>query len=192
MTDVAGAVLAALRRSAGRARLKIGVFYRGNPGLLCSLLAEGHATVVAGDRFRVLFRAAERLGFPGERPFAIVEARFTALPFRPSSLDALVLTAGLPRGADPAVAIRALTPFVRPGGAIVFPHPVTDGRRGALVRPFFALRRGTQPPCRRDVLCASAMSAGLREISQIVPPGRGGAPWVVTAGVVGRGGDRSD
>jgi len=186
LTDVAGAVLAALRKSAGRARLKIGVFYRGNPGLLYSLLAEGHATVVAGDRFRELFRAAERLGIPGERPFSIVEARFTALPFRPSSLDALVLTGGLPRGADPATTIRAFMPFVRPGGAIVFPHPVTDGARGVLVRPLRVLRRGTQPPCRRDVLCASAMSAGLREISQIVPPGRRGAPWVVTAGVVGR------
>jgi len=186
MTDVAGAVLAALRRGAGRARLKVGVFYRGNPGLLRALLAEGHVTVVAGDRFRALFRIAGKLGPPGARPFSIVEARFAALPFRPSSLDALVLTGGLPRGADLAPTIAALTPFLKPGGAIVFPHPVIDGKLGALSLALCALARGTQPPCRRHALCASAMSAGLREISQIVPRGRGAVPWIVTAGVVGR------
>jgi ubiquinone/menaquinone biosynthesis C-methylase UbiE len=186
MSDVAGAVLASLRRRAGRARIKVGVFYRGDPALLRALLAEGHATVVAGDRFRQLFRVAEQLGPVGARPFSIVEARFEALPFGPGSLDALVLTRGLPSGADPAQAIAALKPFLRPGGVIVFPHPVTDGRAGALSRVLRVLWRGTQPPCARHALCASAMSAGLKEISQIVPAGRGGAPWVVTMGAVGR------
>jgi len=186
LTDVAGAVLAALRIRAGRARIKVGVFYRGDPGLLHALLAEGHATVVAGDRFRALFRAAQRLGIPGLRPFSIVEARFAALPFRLGSLDALVLTRGLPGGADPAATICALKPFLRPGGAIVFPHPVTDGRLGALAGAVGLLRRGTQPPCRRDLLCASAMRAGLREVCQVVPRGRTAAPWIVTSGVVGR------
>ena len=186
MSDVKGAVLAALRRSAGRARLKVGVFYRGDSRLLRAVLAEGHATVVAGDRFRALFKIAEQLGPPGVRPFSIVEARFAALPFTPSSLDALVLTCGLPSGADPSLTIAALKPFVRPGGVIMFPHPVTDGKLGSLSRVLRVLRRGTQPPCQRHTLCASAMSAGLKEISQIVPGGRGVVPWVVTTGVVGR------
>jgi hypothetical protein len=186
MSDVRGAVLAALRRSAGRPRLKVGVFYRGDPRLLRALLAEGHATVVAGDRFRALFKIAEQLGPPGARPFSIVEARFTALPFAPSSLDALVLTRGLPSGADLSPTIAALKPFVKPGGVIMFPHPVTDGKLGRLSRVLRVLRRGMQPPCRRHTLCASAMSAGLKEISQIVAGAKGAAPWVVTAGVVGR------
>jgi hypothetical protein len=164
----------------------VGVFYRGDPDLLRALLAEGHLTVVAGDRFRALFRVADRLGPAGPRPFSIVEARFGALPFRPSSLDALILTRGLPSGADPAPTIAALRPYLRPGGALVFPHPVTDGSLGRLSRALGVRLRGTLPPCPRHVLCESAMSAGFKEISQIVPAGRTVAPWIVTAGVVGR------
>jgi hypothetical protein len=186
MSDVAGAVLAALRGRAGRARLRVGVFYRGDPTLLRALLAEGHLTVVAGDRFRALFRVAERLGPAGSRPFSIVEARFGALPFRPASLDALILTRGLPGGADPALTIAALRPYLRPGGALVFPHPVTDGPVSRFVRALRLPSRGTLPPCPRHALCESIMSAGFKEISQIVPAGRTIAPWIVTAGVVGR------
>jgi len=186
MSDVTGAVLATLRGRAGRARLRVGVFYRGDPALLRAVLAEGHLTVVAGDRFRALFKVAERLGPAGARPFSIVEARFGALPFRPGSFDALILTRGLPSGADPTLTIAALRPYLRPGGVIVFPHPVTDGGMGRLSRALHVLRRETLPPCPRHALCESIMRAGFKEISQIVPAGRGIAPWIVTAGVVGR------
>jgi hypothetical protein len=186
MSDLAGAILAALRRRAGRARLKVGVFYRGDPAVLRAVVAEGHATVVAGDRFRALFKIAGQFGPVGSRPISIVEARFSALPFRRSSLDALVLARGLPSGADPTPTIAALKQYLRPGGALVFPHPVTDGGRGRLARPLHVLRRGILPPCPRHALCESAMAAGYREVSQIVPSGQWLAPWIVTVGVAGR------
>jgi len=186
MSDLVGAVLAALRGRAGPARLRVGVFHRGNPALLRAVLAEGHATVVAGDRFRSLFKIAEQLGPSGARPFTIVEARFSALPFRRGSLDALVLTRGLPSGADPTPTLAALKQYLRPGGAIVFPHPVADGGRGHVGRALHVLRRGILPPRQRHELCESAMAAGFREVSQIDPPGWGLAPWIVTAGVAGR------
>jgi hypothetical protein len=186
MSDVAGAVVAALRARAGRSRIRVGVFYRGDLALLLALLAEGHPTVVAGDRFRALHKAAERLGPPGARRFSIVEARFDALPFAPASLDALVLARGLPSGGEPEATIAALKPFLAPGGVLVFPHPVTDGRRGFLASASRVLRRGMQRPCRRHVLCASAMGAGFRDVRQLVPAGRGAVPWIVTSGSAGR------
>jgi hypothetical protein len=186
MSGVAGAIVAALRRRAGKERLRIGVFYRRDPEALVAILNLGHDTIVAGDSFRALYRAARRIGVPKSHSFRLVEARFDALPFRPGSLDALVLLRGVPAGAGYESTVLALKAFLAPGGVLVFPHPVTDGRRGRLARllraPFF----GTLPPQAREALCRGAMSAGLGEVGQLAPAGRGLVPWIVTFGASGR------
>ena len=190
MKDIAGAIASALRRRARGGRLRVGVFYRGRLAALDAVLSDGHETIVAGDSFRALFKAASRTGGAGRRSRVLVEARYGALPFRPGSLDALVLTDGLPRTADLTGALAALRPFLAPGGVLVFPHPVTDGRRGPLSRLLRAPFLGTLAPLSRSALCENAMAAGYCEIGQEVPKGRGLVPWIVTVGASGRrGGD---
>lgn len=186
MTRVAGAIAAALRARAGGERLKVGVFYRRGPGALAAILDLGHDTVVAGDSFRAIYRAARRIGAPKGPSFRIVEARFDALPFRPGSLDALVVAGGLPRGPEIERALAALRAFLAPGGVLVFPHPSTDGRRGGLVRILRAPFVRTRPPLARETLCAAAMAAGYREVGQLEPAGRRLVPWIVTFGAAGR------
>ena len=186
MSDVAGAIAAAIRRRAGGEKLKVGVFYRGDPESLRAVLALGHHTIVAGDSFRALWRAARRIGVPKSHSFRLVEARFDALPFRPGGLDALVLLRGLPRGAAYEPTIARLKELLAPGGVVIVPHPVTDGRRGRLTRllraPFFR----TLPPLARHALCRGAMAVGYRDVGQVVPAGRAVIPWIVTFGAAGR------
>jgi hypothetical protein len=186
MSDVAGAIAAAVRRRAGGGRLKIGVFYRRDPERLAGVLNLGHDAVAAGDSFRALWKAARHLGVPKSRAFCLVEARFDALPFRPGGLDALVLLSGLPRGAPYEETIASLKRFLAPGGTLIFAHPVTDGRLGRLARllrsPFLA----SLPPLPRHALCRGAMAVGYGDVGQIVPAGRALVPWVVTFATAGR------
>jgi len=186
VSDLAGAIVAALRRRANGEQLRVGVFHRKEFEALGAVIAEGHWTAVAGDNFRALFLSAQRLGSAGKRSYRLAEARFDALPFRPGSLDALVLTCGLPRGLGAEAAMKALKRFLAPGGALVFPHPVTDGKRGRFARllrlPFWK----TLPPLSRHSLCRDAMSAGYCDVGQIAPAGRGAVPWIVTFATSGR------
>jgi hypothetical protein len=123
---------------------------------------------------------------PRSRSYCLVEARFDALPFRPRSLDALVVLRGLPRGAPYEQTIAALELFLAPRGVLVFPQPVTDGRRGRLTRLLRAPFLRTLPPLPRHALCQGAMTVGYREIGQIVPAGRAVVPWIVTHAAAGR------
>ncbi|MBW2276306.1 MAG: hypothetical protein JRF63_02375 [Deltaproteobacteria bacterium] len=185
MSDLPSTVIRLLRSSAGGRWLKICVICRGNLGLVESVLAEGHPTVVVGDRFRTLYSLHRRLGGIGPRPIVVIEAELDALPLKAWSLDALVLSRGLPSGDRAAETLTRLRRLLAPGGLLIWPHPISDGTRGRLGRVLVPARRGVAPPSERHRLCASVMQAGFRAVRQQTTQG-GPAPWVVTTGSAGR------
>jgi hypothetical protein len=185
MSDVDATVIGLLRLSAAGRRLRLGVLSRGNIGLVAALAAEGHRTMVIGDRFRKLFAVHRRLEDIGLRHVLVVEASLDALPVALRGLHALVLANGLPGGAAPAQTLARLRLLLAPGGLLIWPHPVIDGVRGRLGKAMAPARLGTAPPAARHRLCAWAMAAGYRAISQRATS-RGPLPWVVTTGTAGR------
>jgi hypothetical protein len=185
MSNLDAVVIRRLRSTAGGRRLKLGVLCRSDLDLVEAVAAEGHPTLVLGDRFRRLFALSRRLDRIGSQPSLIVEALFDALPVAQRSLDALVLSGGLPRGASPTETLARLRGLLAPGGLLIWPHPTTDGTRGRLGRVLVPARRGIAPPARRHRLCAWVMEAGYGAVRQ--QPATGGpVPWVVTSGVAGR------
>jgi hypothetical protein len=185
MSDLDATVTRLLRSTAGGRRLKLGVLCRGDLALVESVIAEGHPTVVLGDRFRRLFALSRRLDRIGSRSVVVVEAFCDELPVAQRSLDALVLSGGLPGGASPAHTLARLRGLLAPGGLLVWPHPTTEGTQGRLGRVLVPARRGVAAPARRHRLCAWVMEAGYRAVRQ-QPTSGGPVPWVVTSGTAGR------
>lgn len=185
MSDLHATVTGLLRSAAGGRRLRLGVLCRGDLALVEALIAEGHPTLVLGDRFRRLFALHRRLDRIGFRSVVVVEALLDDLPVAPRSLDALVLAGGLPGGDGPAHTLTRLRGLLAPGGLLIWPHPTTEGARGRLGRVLVPARRGVAAPDRRHRLCAWVMQAGYGAVRQ--HPASGGAvPWVVTSGTAGR------
>jgi len=185
MTDLEATVIRLLRTAAGGRWLKLCVICRGNLGLAESVLAEGHPTIVVGDRFKTLFKLHSRLRGIGPRPILVVEAELDELPLKAWSLDAVVLSRGLPSGDGAPETLTRLRRLLAPGGLLVWPHPTSDGTRGRLGRVLVPARRGVAPPWERHQLCAALMRAGFRAVRQQTAQG-GPAPWVVTTGSAGR------
>lgn len=185
MSDLAPTVVRALRERAGGRRLKLCVLCRGNLSLAEAVLAEGHRSVVVGDRFKTLFALQQRLEDIGQRPIAIVEAELGALPVARFSLDALVLSRGLPAGGSAVETLTRLRQLLAPGGLLIWPHPTVEGTRGKLGRVLIPVRSGIAAPAHRHELTAWTMEAGFRCVGQLAAEGSP-APWVVTTGTAGR------
>lgn len=185
MSDLTPTVVRLLRERAGGRRLKLGALCRGNLSLVEAVLAEGHRSVVVGDRFKTLFALQRRLDSIGSRPIAIVEAELDALPMTRWSLDALVLSRGLPAGGPAVETLVRLRQLLAPGGLLIWPHPTVDGTRGRFGRVLIPARPGIASPARRHDLCAWTMEAGFRGVGQLAAQG-GPVPWVVTTGTSGR------
>jgi hypothetical protein len=185
MNDLEPTVIRLLRNASGGRWLKLGVLCRGNLALVESVLAEGHPSIVVGDRFRTLFKLYDRLENIGSRPIVVIEAELDAIPIRPWSLDALVLSRGLPSVKGATEILARLRRLLAPGGLLVWPHPIGDGTRGKLGRLLVPARRGVAPPLPRHRLCTLTMRAGFRAVRQLATSG-GPVPWVVTTGTAGR------
>lgn len=185
MSELGSTIVRLLRVAFRGRRFKLCIWCRGNPRLAEEVLAEGHKSIVVGDKFRTLFALHERLGGIGSRPITIVEAHLDAIPVRQSSLDAIVLCCGLPAGAPAVDRLAQLRGFLVPDGLLIWPHPIIDGTRGKFGRILVPVRRGVAPPAKRHRLCAWTMEAGFRNVGQ-QPASGGPVPWVVTTGVAGR------
>jgi ubiquinone/menaquinone biosynthesis C-methylase UbiE len=116
----------------------------------------------------------------------VVEARFGYLPIGDQNLDVLIMSCGLPKGDQPLVTLKRLRRLLKPGGLLVWPHPVTDGLRGQAGRLADLFRRETLSAVCRRQLCAWTMEAGFGEVGQEQIQGLI-FPWVVT---IGRAGNR--
>jgi len=185
MSDLAATVVRLLREAALGRQLRLCVLCRGNLALIEAVLAEGHPSIVVGDRFRTLYNLHRRVENIGLRPISVIEAELDALPLRPWSLDALVLSRGLPSGGRAAETLARLRQLLAPGGTLVWPHPVEDGTRGRLGLLIAPARRGIAPPAARHQLSALTMRAGFCAVRQHAASG-GAVPWVVTTGSTGR------
>jgi hypothetical protein len=185
MSDLDLTVVRLLRSASGGRRLRLCVLCRGNLGLVESVLAEGHPSIVVGDRFRTLFSLHRRLAGIGARPITVIEAELDALPIARWSLDALVLSRGLPSVDRPSATLARLRRLLAPGGVLIWPHPTIDGSRGRLGRVLVPARRGIAAPAARHRLCALTMKAGFCAVGQRSTHG-GAVPWVVTTGRAGR------
>jgi hypothetical protein len=184
MSDLDLTVTRLLRAAAGGRRLRLGVLCRGDLALVEAVIAEGHPSLVLGDRFRQLFALHRRLERIGFRSVLVVEAFFDAPPVARRSLDALILSGGLPSGSSPVLTLARLRGLLTPGGLLIWPHPTTEGTRGRLGRVLVPARRGVAPPAGRHRFCAWAMEAGYRAVRQHSTRG-GPVPWVVTSGIAG-------
>ncbi|MCP4677126.1 MAG: hypothetical protein GY854_16750 [Deltaproteobacteria bacterium] len=165
-------------------KLNVAVLHRGNPSVAESIAGEGHRVVIAGDRFRSLYKLYRKFDIRSETRPVITEAKLDALPIRVRSLDALVLTSGLPSLGSPVHVLGDLRDLLRESGLLIWPHPVRDGTRGKLGRLVVPGRRAMLPPMKRHELSALTMQAGFSEVSQVAVPG-GLVPWIVTTGRVG-------
>lgn len=184
MTDMALTVASLVKRHAGGRRLDLGIFARRGTREVEALLAQGHRTIVMGDRFRFLYRLSRRLsGAPGRCLF--VETTLDDLPVAPFALDAMVLLGGLPSRREPGRTLARMRAVTKAGGIVLFPHPVVDGKRGGLARVAVPVRPGVMGPVERSRLCLWTMAAGFAQVGQRRPTGTGVAPWVVTAAVAG-------
>jgi hypothetical protein len=181
MSSVNQQIVALLRRKARGQGLIVGVFHRGASGLVQAVADDGHRVLIVSDRFGPLLSAYQRVG-GGTRPnLLFVEARWQAFPLRQRSLDALVLSCGLPRGNSALDTLIELRQLIRPGGLLVWPHPLADGVSGWFGRLVAPLRWRTLSPFRREVLCARTMEAGFADVEQELPS-RQLLPWAVTSG----------
>ncbi|MFO8072623.1 MAG: hypothetical protein R6V85_12190 [Polyangia bacterium] len=184
MSDLAGAVLEALRSRARDRSLRVGALCRGRVGLLRALAAEGHLVAVISDRFRTLFDLQGRLGIGFGRTILPLEARMDALPLARRSLDALVVGSGLPAVGPPIETLARLRWFLSPRGSLIWAHPISGGVRGSLGRIAGPLRRGAVQPVPRHRLCQWAMAAGFDCVGQIEAR-CATLPWAVTLGSAG-------
>ena len=146
------------------------------------ILAEGHHTIILGERFHRLYSLYKQtLGTQPPKPL-VVEARFDALPIRPGSLDALVLSQGLPVADLPQMKLVQLRTLLKDSGLLVWPHPVTNGIGGVFRRLFAPHRRDLFRAVPREQLTALAMESGFSEIGQTAFT-RKLLPWVITTGL---------
>jgi hypothetical protein len=178
------AIISLLRAEARGRPVTVAVFSRGNPRLVLRVVAEGHPTLVVGDRFGPLYRAFERLQREHGGNVLFAEARLDALPVAQGSVDVVILSMGLPGGTAPAPAISLFMDLARPGGLVIWPHPVSDTTRGRLGRLIVPWRPGAARATPRHELCALAMRCGLGNVAQ-APSTRPFFPWAVTSGRVG-------
>ena len=198
MKALARCVLEAIRARVRDRRLVVGVLCRSSLPLVEAIAAEGHRAIVVSDRFCTLLALQRRLALAAGGPTLLVEAPFDALPLAPASLDALVLAHGLPRqvrppddgdpadaGDPPQVArLRRLKTLLRPGGLLVWPHPVSEGRAGRVGRVLVPVRPAITRASRRHELTAWTMRAGFGEVGQRLARRRL-TPWAVTTGSAG-------
>jgi hypothetical protein len=182
MSKLADTISDELTSATGNRRLTVGILFQGHSAIVQRIVADGHRTLVIGERFRILYSVYKqtRTGNP-PKPL-LVEALFNALPIRPGSLDALVLTEGLPLANVPRDTLIQLRNLLKDSGLFVWPHPVTDGIGGKVGRAFVPYRRGTVHAIPRDQLCSLAMASGFSEIGQ-VRLRRKFIPWIITTGL---------
>ena len=177
---LAKAIVDILRPQANGHRLNVGLLLEGNRAVAEQVAAEGHRTVVLGDRFRLLYAFYRRVNNDKESRPLTAETRFTALPIRKQSLDALILSRGLPRGMAPQPTLERLRNLLKEAGLLIWPHPYSDGLRGRVRRGFTRARLSTIQPLERQHLSALAMASGFVDVGQVVVGGPF-VPWVVTS-----------
>ncbi len=173
-----------LKSASGRRSLNVGLLLDGNLSIAEQVAALGHRTVVMGDRFRLLYRFYRHVSKgDGHQPLT-AEARFGALPVQKQSLDALILSRGLPSGAAPEIMLARLRNLLKDTGFLIWPHPVTDGWRGKVGRVIYSSRGGNLRPIARQRLSALAMESGFVDVGQVLVGGPL-VPWVVTSCRIG-------
>lgn len=185
MRDLSAAIDQVLGGYAAGRRLRVGVLYRGDPEVVARVAAAGHALVVVGERFFPLLGLHARMGEELRARVLFAEARFGAEPLRPLSLDAVVLSRGLPSGERGIEALERLRGFLAPTGLLVWPHPVSEGWASRVARLFHPGRWPRGRVLRRAELSALTMAAGFAGVGQIAARGPL-FPWVVTHGRAGR------
>jgi hypothetical protein len=181
LVDVIDARIAAAAR--GRRRTIALVLDRQRDAAL-RLLESDHRVLIAGDRFMPLWRIWKR------RPFRAADALLAetrdALPIAPSSVDVLVFLRPFPVDGAPAAVLSDLSSLVRPGGLLLWTHPLVTGFwRRLLLRLTPRRRRPTMTA--RHELCRAAMAGGLARVEQRIVR-RGLHRFALTAGTV-PGGD---
>ena len=127
MGNLSETVLQELNRGREQGRRTVGVLFQGNPAMVQQILAEGHNTIVLGERFRSLYSLYKQTQSAQPPTPLVVEARFDALPIRPGNLDALVLSQGLPTADLPRDRLVQLRALLKDSGLLVWPHPITNG-----------------------------------------------------------------
>jgi hypothetical protein len=182
MSKLAETIIRLLTSATGNRKLTVGVLFQGNSAILQRIVADGHRTIVIGDRFRILYNAYKQTRNANPPRPLMVEAHFNALPIRPGSLDALILSHGLPLATMPQDTLIQFRNLLKDSGLLVWPHPVTNGIGGKIGRALVPPRRGTFHAIPRDQLCTLAMESGFSEIGQ-VPVTRKFVPWVITTGL---------
>lgn len=175
-------ILWELNRGGEQRRRTVGVLFQGNPAVVQQILSEGHTTIVLGERFRWLYSLYKQTQSAEPPKPLVVEARFDALPIRPGSLDALVLSQGLPVADLPRKNLVQLRTLLKDSGLLVWPHPITNGIGGVFRRLFAPYRRDIFRALPREQLTALAMESGFSEIGQTSFT-RKLMPWVVTTGL---------
>ena len=184
MANRAASVADRLRAFGGGRPLDVCIFARGSLAVVERVAAEGHRTVVVGDRFRPLFAAHNRLEGMGSAAFLAIEATFDDLPLAHRALDALILPGGMPAGHQVADALTRLRATLRRGGLLIWLHPSTDGLRGRFGQLFTPLLPRTARAMSRPELCAAVMAAAYGEIRQEQTSGRL-LSWSITSGIAG-------
>jgi hypothetical protein len=182
MSRLADTILHKLESVGGNRKLTVGVLFQGHSPIVQRIAAEGHRTIVIGERFRLLYRVYKETEKTNSTKPLMVEAHFDALPIRPGSLDALVLSQGLPLVEMPGETLVQLRSYLKDCGLLIWPHPVTDGIGGTLGRLFFPYRPGTFHAVPQDQLCTLAMASGFSEIGQTLLK-RKLIPWAITTGL---------
>ena len=186
MGDFSAAILARLKGHSKSGKLRVGIFYRGNISLVEQIASSGHLTVVAGDNFNQLYRLKKRCKNLKGVPSLSIEAKLDSLPFRKRSLDALILSRGLPKVVSPVKMLHCLSGFLCPGGILIWPHPTSDGFAGRVGKIFAPLQSGILKAAYKHELCHWAMQAGLKDVTQQTTNKGIIAEWVITSGGAGR------
>ncbi len=177
---LAKAIVDILRPQANGRRLNVGLLLEGNLAVAEQVAAEGHRTVVMGDKFRLIYAFYRRVNNGDEPRPLTAETRFSALPIQKQSLDALVLSRGLPRGMDPQPTLVRLRNLLKDAGLLIWPHPYSDGLRGRVGKVLTKARLGSIHPLERQRLSALAMASGFVDVGQVLVRGPF-VPWVVTS-----------
>lgn len=183
-SNLAKTIIGLLRDSVQGRRLNVALYHRGNLLITERVIAEGHRTIIFGDRFAKLYFAYRRLGCAARETQLVLEADFSALPIAQHSLDLLILQGGLPSGSTPVDTLARLRHHLNPGGLLVWPQPISDGFWGRTGRLFDPFRLGIHKTCFRRELCTWTMAAGYAHVTQHHIRGNW-FPWVVTTGRAG-------
>jgi hypothetical protein len=145
-----------------------------------AVASQGHRLVVAGDRFKPLFRFNQR-----NRPYnpvLAVETEFRALPLLPEAFDVIIVARPLPGGSDLGRELQRLRQFLKSGGTLMWIHPIYRGLAGRLQRAFAPRLHRME----RHILCRTAMEQGFRQIGQETVRGYRGARYVLTRATLQR------